>query len=240
MRARTRCVIRVVAALGTSVAAVVLPAVTAGAVVSGPCTGAIKGADVAPLSASDPDDAIEVGEKEDVVVGATSQQQIERYKVLMGQTEMTGPGIVLTLSDSKMSTQVRPEDVEQFILHDYDIQRVVNELRVAGAEVISINGQRVVERTAIRCVGPVAHVNNSPVTSPFVITAIGDPEVLYGGLMIANGIVDWLRSLTFPVTVEKRAHLRVPAYSGSVQLRNARPVVPAPPRPAASEGEGKS
>ena len=75
--------------------------------------------------------------------------------MLMGLMELEGPGIIMRLDDSTLrSATSDPEEIESLLLHDYDLQRVVNELRVASAEAISLNGQRIVERTAIRCVGP--------------------------------------------------------------------------------------
>lgn len=141
MRARTRCVIRVVAALGTSAAAVVGPAATAGAVVSGPCTGAIKGADVAPLSASDPDDAIEVGEKEDVVVGATSQQQIERYKV---QLEFAGVRWTVakgTTDDDSWTKTVKVSDYARYGVGLYRVHGVSEGAAACdGAALVKVGG----------------------------------------------------------------------------------------------------
>jgi len=152
-------------------------------------------------------------------------QELQKCKMLMGLVELEGPGIVMRLDDSTLrSATTDPEEIESLLLHDYDLQRVVNELRVAGAEAISLNGQRIVERTAIRCVGPVAHVNNVPVGTPYEITAIGDPQVLRSGLTIRGGIVDWLKTLGFPVELKTMAKVRVPAYTGPVELRFATPV----------------
>lgn len=154
------------------------------------------------------------------------KSELDQYKVLTGLTPMEGPGVTLTLKDSTLrSATNNPEEIESLILHDYDLQRVVNELRAAGAEAIDINGQRLVERTAIRCVGPVTQVNNYPTNPPYVITAIGDPQALFGALNISGGILDWLKQLGFPVTVEKKDHVRVPAYNGPVELRRAHPVL---------------
>jgi uncharacterized protein YlxW (UPF0749 family) len=147
-------------------------------------------------------------------------EELQRLKVLLGFTELKGPGITLTLKDSILkppSTDVA--DQESFILHDYDLQRVVNELNVAGAEAISINGQRLVSRTGIRCVGPVAHINSVPVAPPFVIQVIGEPEVLKSALLIKGGIIDnWLKPLGFPVDIQTSQEVHVPAYTGAVEL----------------------
>ena len=100
--------------------------------------------------------------------------------------------------------------------------QVVNELKSAGAEAISINGQRVVYSTAVRCVGPVAQINDSKKSSPFVITAIGDSETLLSAMNLANGVLDNIRKYDpFMAGAEKQASVKVPAFSGSIQMKYA-------------------
>lgn len=152
-------------------------------------------------------------------------RELQKYKVLTGLAEMEGPGIVMTLHDSTLRVATtNPEELEGLMVHDYDLQRVVNELRAAGAEAVSVNGQRLVERSAIRCVGPVIHVNNVPIGAPYTIKAIGNSAVLRSGLTIPGGVVSGLKSLGFPVTLKEEAKLRVPAFTGPVEFRYARPV----------------
>ena len=129
------------AVLGLAAAAVVLPATAAGAVVSGPCTGTIKGVDVAPLSASDPKDAIEVGGKEDVVVGATSQQQIERYKVQLefaGIRWTVGKG---TTADTSWSKTVNVSDYARYGVGLYRVHGVSEGAAACdGAALVKVGG----------------------------------------------------------------------------------------------------
>ena len=105
---------------------------------------------------------------------ALLNKQLIHDQVAMGLTEVHGPGIVMSLDDSTLARSGE-ENMGQFLVHDSDLWPLVNELRAAGAEAISINGQRVIGSTAIRCVGPVLKVNDVPVASPFAIKAIGDP-----------------------------------------------------------------
>jgi hypothetical protein len=103
-----------------------------------------------------------INELENAFASGTKQAQVlsqslQEAKMLAGLLEVEGPGIELTLQDSKKrpsgdSPELLPE---LYTIHDYDLLRVVNELRQAGAEAISINGQRIVASTAIRCTGPV-------------------------------------------------------------------------------------
>ena len=95
----------------------------------------------------------------------------------------------------------------------------------SGAEAISVSGQRVISRTAIRCVGPAIMVNNVPITSPFEVLAIGDPGTLAGALNLPGGYLDDLRA-TDPTMfrLERKEDVRIPAYTGSTEIRWAKPV----------------
>ncbi len=150
--------------------------------------------------------------------------ELQNAKLLSGLTEVQGPGIVLILQDAKPRSH-RAFDASRLTIHDYDLQMVVNELIASGAEAIAISGQRVVARTAIRCVGPTIMVNSVPVVPPFEIVAIGDPSTMAGGLNMPGGYLDDLR-MTDPsmFRLEKRTDLVVPAYTGSTEVRWTRPV----------------
>ncbi len=152
-------------------------------------------------------------------------EELQKVKLLSGLTEVEGPGIFMMLQDSKRRSN-RAFESERLIVHDYDLQMLVNELTASGAEAISINGQRVISRTAIRCVGPAIMVNSVPVVPPFEILAIGDPGTLAGGLNLPGGYLDDLRA-TDPAMfrLERRERVRVPAYTGSTEVRWAKPVV---------------
>jgi len=136
MRA-TRCL----AVTGITVAAVVLPAAIAGAVVSGPCTGTIKGVDIAPLSATSPKDAIDVGESEDVVVGATSQGRIERYEVQLefaGVRWTVGEG---RTNDTSWSKTVNVSDYARYGVGLYKVHGVSEGAAACdGAALVKVGG----------------------------------------------------------------------------------------------------
>lgn len=155
----------------------------------------------------------------------TLNEQLQQVKLLAGLTEVHGPGIVLSLEDSKKQPPTaRAFEADKYIIHDVDLQQIVNELGASGAEAIAINDQRVIGRTAIRCVGPTIQVNGVPVTPPFVVKAIGDPSTLAGGLNLPFGVLDGLRRYDPAMfRLEKRAKLVLPAYTGSTEVRYAKP-----------------
>ncbi len=96
-----------------------------------------------------------------------------------GLTAVKGSGIVMTLNDAAAPGELALED---YIIHDSDIVPLLNDLRKAGAEAISINGERVLGMTKTVCAGPTILINSSRYPVPFEFKAIGDPEVLYEAL----------------------------------------------------------
>ncbi|MEM0011126.1 MAG: DUF881 domain-containing protein [Candidatus Bathyarchaeia archaeon] len=151
-------------------------------------------------------------------------EQLQAIKVQAGLTSVMGPGVVVTLADSGYKTAL-PELQNLYIVHDYDLLQVVNELKAAGAEAIAINGQRLSFYSAIRCVGNVIQVNGIPIASPYKIEAIGNPDVLLSGLKIPGGIIDLLSNSGLKVEVKKVEQIVLPPYSGpGSRLEFAQPI----------------
>ena len=107
---------------------------------------------------------------------ADLENQIKKANLVLGNTDVTGSGVMVTLSDGKTDSVLL--DPSYYLVHAENILQVVNEMRNAGAEAISINGERVVNTTAISCDGNVIVVNGKKINSPFQITAIGLAELL--------------------------------------------------------------
>jgi uncharacterized protein YlxW (UPF0749 family) len=161
--------------------------------------------------------------------------KLQEAKFFAGLTEVTGPGLIVTLTDSKRQPLIPSDQLKlNSLIHDVDIANVVNELKAAGAEAIAVDGQRVVASTAIRCVGPAVQVNGVPTTPPYVIQAVGDPKALQSAMEMVGGVLDELRRFDQDmVHLEKKQTLHVPAFAGGTQMRFARPVKPA-------DGESRS
>lgn len=150
---------------------------------------------------------------------SSMKKQLEDSKLLSGITDLKGEGIVIVLSDGAKGTII--EGNSDTLVHDSDVLTVVNELKAAGAEAISVNGQRIISTSAIRCVGPVIQVNYQKVAAPFEIKAIGDAQYLESAMNIKNGIVDTLRELGIGVTVSRQSDIRIPKYEGVLTFEHA-------------------
>lgn len=99
------------------------------------------------------------------------KSDLEKNNMALGYSEVIGPGITVTLKDGEISNSKL--DVSSYLVHYSDLIEVINALKNAGAEAISVNGERIVNTTAITCAGNIIKVNNEKVGVPFVINAIG-------------------------------------------------------------------
>ena len=150
---------------------------------------------------------------------------LNEAKLLAGTAAAHGPGVIVTLHDSPKRdlTETRPDVLENYVVHDYDIRNVTNELFVAGAEAISVNGQRLIATSSVRCVGSVVLVNSVQVAPPFVVKAIGAADVLQKALEFPGGVADGLFLLEM-IEVKKQPDMVVPAYAGSTRLNWSQPI----------------
>lgn len=169
--------------------------------------------------------------QKDIFSGESSLKEIRKelddMKIAAGLLPVIGPGVEITVKDSETPLQGM-QDPSQFIVHDQDIIMLLNELKAAGAEAISIASgnteERVVSTSFVRCTGPTIIVNQEKLTSPFKIKAIGDPEVIENSLKMRDGVVDQLKALGIVVEVKRIKKLRIEGYTGGLRFRFANPV----------------
>ena len=153
------------------------------------------------------------------------EDQLKGLRFQAGLTAVTGPGLIVTLNDSKKRFPDEPASVQmQYIIHDVDINQVVNELKAAGAEAIAVNDQRIIGMSPIRCAGPTIFVNNVPETPPYVIRAGGDAKTLQDAMNLAGGVVAGFSLDPAMIAVAKSDSMLLPAYQGPTESKYARPV----------------
>lgn len=134
-------------------------------------------------------------------------EDVEKFRMYVGDLPVVGNGVRVTLEDASYIPD--GENVNNYIVHESHIFNLINELNISGAEAISINGQRISSDSYIYCNGPVITVDGKQFPAPFVISAIGDPNVLTPALNIAGGIIDQLAYDNIVVTVENKAEIKM-------------------------------
>ena len=136
-------------------------------------------------------------------------EEAKDLRLLLGVIPAIGPGITVTLKDAEYNPiEHNPND---YIVHESHIFKVVNELRISGAQGISINGQRITANSFIKCTGPVITIDGMTFPAPFVIEAIGESNVLSSALHLKGGVVDGLVRDNIVVTTEKLENLKLAA-----------------------------
>lgn len=158
------------------------------------------------------------------------QRRVARLKVPAGFTAVTGPGVRVTLDDApkdEINNAVESGTVtaDTLVVHQQDIQAVVNALWAGGAEAVTVQGQRVITTTGIKCVGNTVVLHGVPYSPPYRIAAVGDPNALVAALDDSEYIAAYR-------TVADRYHLgwdlrtladlTAPPYQGAPDLRYAR------------------
>ena len=147
------------------------------------------------------------------------EEEITRGNKVIGLSEVTGPGVIVTLSDSKKdsSSVLNPSTL---LVHDVDVLSVINELKNAGAEAISINDQRLIPTTSISCGGNIIDINGEKVGAPFEIKAIGLPEQL-AALSRQGGYLEILQEASVGVELKKSNNITIPRYTGTISFEYA-------------------
>lgn len=143
---------------------------------------------------------------------AEENRQLQQFA---GLTAVTGPGVVVSVS--AISTPKHPNNT----VMSKHLLWLVNELRASEAEAIAVNDQRLVASSEIREAGPYILVNLSRISPPYVIRAIGDPDMLEKALSMRGGIVDNLALLDVYANPVKQAYVQIPAWGGAIHHRFA-------------------
>ena len=144
------------------------------------------------------------------------ENEIKDRNKQLGLTEVTGEGVIVKLDDNK-KTSIKNYlgDPNDLILHYTDVIRVINELKNAGAEAITINDQRIVLTTSVECDGNVIKVNGVKIGAPFEIKAIGFSEYLSGAMNRQGGYLMNLKEYWgIETSVTKSSDITIPKYTG--------------------------
>ncbi len=146
------------------------------------------------------------------------QNELEKARNYSNYNRVQGPGVIITLNDSQQEV-AEGEDVAWYLIHDIDILEIVNELRSAGAEAISINGERVTSTTSIRCGGPTINIDGKRHAVPFIIKAIGDPKALEASAVAPESYIELYMGYTgIQVEIQKVEKLIIDGYYGRNKL----------------------
>ncbi len=140
------------------------------------------------------------------------QNELKELKILSGEYDIKGEGIVIMIDDSKNEDY---KNTNLGIIHDIDIMIILNELKAAGVDAISINDVRVMGDSEIKCMGPTVKVDGHSKATPFIIKAVGDMEMIYNIMSDKNSYINLLETTYYmDVKVDKNKNIIIPKRDG--------------------------
>ncbi|MEV3903727.1 MULTISPECIES: DUF881 domain-containing protein [unclassified Mycobacterium] len=149
-----------------------------------------------------------------------------------GLDPVHGPGLVVTLNDAQRDAEGRfPRDAapDDLVVHQQDIQAVLNALWSAGAEGIQMQDQRIIATSAPRCVGNTLLLNGRTYSPPYVVTAVGDPAAMQAALSAAPLVTlykQYVVRFGLGYTEETRSDVELTGHTEPVRMRYAKPAGP--------------
>ena len=159
----------------------------------------------------------------------TAQLKIQELSPSAGFTSMVGPGLVITLNDAPQVDLSIPEserpDVNDLLIHQEDVQSVVNALWAGGAQGVSLMGKRVIATSAVKCVGNTLLLHGKVYSPPFRIEAIGDVRNLSKSLREDPNVAilqDYVDLFGLVYEVQRATLIELPPYEGSLILDEAK------------------
>ncbi len=123
-------------------------------------------------------------------------------------TKVEGSGVIVTLNDAPARTNADPN---LLIIHDTDMRIILNDLKKAGAQAISINDERITPMSELVCAGPTIRINGSRYSVPYIVKAIGDPASLVESMESSDRIA-LMKYDNIRIDVKKSASIVIPAF----------------------------
>ncbi|MEW2137331.1 DUF881 domain-containing protein [Streptomyces sp. NPDC005409] len=153
-----------------------------------------------------------------------------------GTEELSGKGLTVTLNDAPPNATARIPNVPEpqpndLVIHQQDLQAVVNALWQGGAQGIQVMDQRLISTSAVRCVGNTLILQGRVYSPPYKVSAVGDPGALRRAMAASTALQNYqlyVNAYGLGWKVDEHKALTLPAYSGTVDLHYAKPVAATP------------
>lgn len=159
----------------------------------------------------------------------TINRRLDKLAGPAGMTRLKGPGLSVTLDDAPLGEDVpQGTNPDLLVVHQQDLQAVINALWAGGAEGISLQGQRIIATTGVKCVGNTVRLQGVPYAPPYQIVAVGNATSMYHALTVSPQVQDY-RAFALPPynlgwQLRDEARISLPAYTQPITLQYARPL----------------
>ncbi|WP_173264376.1 DUF881 domain-containing protein [Streptomyces pacificus] len=161
---------------------------------------------------------------------AAEDARLRALEVAAGTEKLSGRAVSVTLHDAPANAQAAPgypePQANDLVIHQQDLQAVVNALWQGGAQGVQVMDQRLISTSAVRCVGNTLILQGRVYSPPYQVTAVGDPDRLQAALTASPAIQNYqlyVKAYGLGWKVDERETVTLPGYSGTVDLHYAKP-----------------
>ena len=138
-------------------------------------------------------------------------KEVRQAETYLGYTDLEGEGILITLQDNEYKS-----------IESFDIITLINELKIAGAEAIEINGQRIIAYSEIVDVNGKILINTTRISGPYIVKAIGDKKYLESAITIKGGYYDDMIANDKTISYEISNKIEINKFNQTLELENAK------------------
>jgi uncharacterized protein YlxW (UPF0749 family) len=155
------------------------------------------------------------------------QDRVDALRSSTGFTAVEGPGLTVTLDDAPLPPggELEPgTQLDDYVVHQQDLDGVINALWAGGAEAMQVMDQRIVATSTVRCVGPVLLLQGRRYAPPYTVTAIGDPAAMQEALEDSDAVAEFRLYADFiglEYQVDRKDSVTLPAYDGPIDVSEA-------------------
>lgn len=162
---------------------------------------------------------LSVGNRSEKVV-SDMKRQLSDYGMVNGNTDVTGEGVVISISDGDIDRATDNQyELWSKLFHDNDLARLINEIRACGAETFAIDDHRVLTSTGVICEWAfIGFDDGRTEQAPFTIYIIGDSEKMYSALLDENSYLTHLINRKLNISIEKKEMIEIPATTQSLDV----------------------
>lgn len=144
--------------------------------------------------------------------------EFESLRAGAGLTPVVGPGITVTLDDATIPDEdAREFGLDAYLVHQQDLEGVINALWAGGAEAMMVEDQRIISTSSVQCIGPVLHLQQRVYAPPYTVSAIGDPNELLASLDASPEVsryLEYVDLIGLGYTTELSEEILMPGYDG--------------------------
>ena len=151
------------------------------------------------------------------------EEELKKNRMIIGEDETVGEGIIIKLQDGFKSLDNK--EVDSFIrkqrtIHNNDIVDILNDIKIAGGEAISINNRRITLNSSVYCAGQFLVIDGFKTPSPFYIKVIGDSKMLEASLISDNSSIKKLINREIKININREENIRITQYTGLINYAN--------------------